>query len=110
MSAYRVTFRSGPRVEHERLETLDDALIAIEARVRTTGAPQRDTRSFLGRDFEPGEQVALRAELKGPRGLRAGIDLRGDGSAVPWTGRIGRRAVDVEPGEDVHVALRRALT
>lgn len=49
----------------------------------------------------------MRAELKGPRGLRAGIDLRGDGSTEAWTGRFGRRVVAQQPGEDVYAALRR---
>lgn len=61
----------------------------------------------MGREFEPAQQVALRAELKGPRGLRAGIDLRGDGSAEAWTGRLGRRVVEQQAGEDVYAALRR---
>lgn len=71
--------------------------------------PQRGTRSFLGRAFEPGEQVAVRAELRGPRRLRAGVDLRGDGAAEPWTGRLSRRPVALQPGEDAHAALRRAV-
>ncbi|MEJ7786097.1 MAG: hypothetical protein WKF96_14930 [Solirubrobacteraceae bacterium] len=70
--------------------------------------PQRETRGFLGREFTPGEQVAVRAELRGPRRLRAGVDLRGDGSAEAWTGRLSKRPVQRQPGEDVHAALRRA--
>lgn len=70
---------------------------------------QRDTRSFLGREFEPGAQVAARAELKGPRRLRGGVDLRGDGATEAWTGRIVRRPVATEPGEDAFRALRRVL-
>lgn len=95
-------------MEREKFAALDDALIAIEAKLRSMGSgPQRATRSFLGREFEPVQQVAVRAELKGPRGLRAGIDLRGDGSAEAWTGRLGRSLVEQQPGEDAHAALRR---
>lgn len=75
--------------------------------MRSAGVRAGATRSFLGREFAPAQQVALRAELKGPKGLRAGIDLRGDGSAQAWTGRVGRRAVEQRPGEDVYAALRR---
>ncbi len=82
--------------------------MSIEGRLRSIGAAGlRETRSFIGRDFEPGQQVAARAGLKGPRRLRAGIDLRGDGSAQAWTGRFGRRLVEPEPGEDAYAALRR---
>ena len=108
MSAYRVTFRIGPAVEREVFGVLEDALIAVEAKLRSMGGrPQREARSFLGRAFEPEAQVAGRAEIKGPRGLRAGVDLRGDGSCEAWTGRLGRRPVDQEPGEDAFAALRR---
>ena len=69
----------------------------------------RETASFLGREFAPSEQVAARAEVKGPRGLRAGVDLRGDGRTAAWTGRLGRRPIETQPGEDAHAALRRAL-
>jgi hypothetical protein len=70
--------------------------------------PDREHRSFLGRDYEPVQQVAARAELKGPNGLRAGIDLRGDGSAEAWTGRFGRRLIEQQKGEDAYSALRRS--
>jgi hypothetical protein len=73
------------------------------------GSPRSETRSFLGREFEPAEQVAVRAELKGPRRLRAGIDVRGDGTAEPWTGRLSKQPVALQPGEDAHAALRRAV-
>lgn len=110
IAGHRVTFRIGPTVERETFAELDDALIAIEAKLRSMGGgTRRETRSFLGREFAPGEQVAVRAELKGPRGLRAGVDLRGDGSAEAWTGRLSKRLVEPQPGEDVHAALRRAV-
>lgn len=68
---------------------------------------QVEAKSFMGREFGPQQQVAARAELKGPKGLRAGIDLRGDGSAEAWTGRLMRSVVELEPGEDAYAALRR---
>ena len=73
------------------------------------GLQQRETRSFLGRDFAPDAQVAARAEVKGPKGLRAGVDLRGDGATEAWTGRLGRRPVVQEAGEDAFQALRRVV-
>jgi hypothetical protein len=73
------------------------------------GTMRRDTRTFFGREFEPGAQVAARAELRGPKGLRAGVDLRGDGTAEAWTGRLGRRPIAQEPHEDAYQALRREV-
>ena len=83
----------------------------MEAKLRAmSGLQQRETRSFLGREYEPGAQVAARAEVKGPKGLRCGVDLRGDGTAEAWTGRLGRRPLEPEPGEDAFQALRRIVT
>jgi hypothetical protein len=108
---YRVTFRTGSKVSHEHFDAPDDALSAVERRLRSIGnEARRAPTSFFGREFEPAQQVAARAELSGPRRLRAGIDLRGDGSAEAWTGKVVRRLVELQPGEDAYAALRRVLT
>lgn len=51
----------------------------------------------------------MRAELKGPKRLRAGVDLRGDGTAEAWTGRLSKQPVALQLGEDVYAALRRTV-
>jgi hypothetical protein len=64
------------------------------------------------RDFAPGDQVAARLEISGRGVLRpptAGVDVRGDGGIVPFTGGIRRRALAPEPREDAYDAVRRAL-
>ena len=43
----------------------------------------------------------MRIELKGPGG-RGGIDVRGDGGVVAWTGRVFRKVLD---GDDPYEAL-----
>jgi len=61
------------------------------------------------REIAPVQQVAARAELAGPARLRAGVDLRGDGSTEAWVGRWRRRLVEQADGESAYQALRRAL-
>jgi hypothetical protein len=105
--SYRVTVRRGPKVDHSTHDSLDDALTVVEADART--APRRGSVEFLSRSYEPGDLVAVRIELKGPR-IRAGVDVRGDGEMVAWTGRIRRAVIEPQRGESPLSALRRTLT
>jgi hypothetical protein len=110
MAAFRVTFRLGPKVERLAAGTLDEALGALEERGRAAAAGAgRRTVDLRVRRFEPVQQVAARGELRGPGRLRAGVDVRGDGSAEAWTGRLKRAVVEQRPGEDAYSALRRVL-
>ena len=111
---YRLTVRDGPRVERARFGGLDEALDGLAAHlVRLQHRPQRATIDVQVRQFEPVAQVAARAELSGPQRLlprvRAGIDVRGDGSAEPWIGRASRQVVAQQDGESPVAALRRVL-
>lgn len=111
---YRLVVRDGPRLELTRFETLDAALDALEQRVAALRErPPREAVDVRVRVFEPVAQVAGRAELSGPQRLaprvRAGVDVRGDGSAEAWTGRASRRIVAQQDGESPVAALRRVL-
>jgi hypothetical protein len=110
MSAWRVTIRTGPKVERQSAETLEEALdlLETEARAAATTA-RRGTIDVRVRKFEPADQVAARVELRGP-GTRAGLDVRGDASVQAWTGRIRRRLVEPEGGETPYEALRREMS
>ncbi len=49
------------------------------------------------RDFAPGEQVRARLQLSGKGLLRravAGIDVRGDGTFMPYRGSVKREELD----------------
>jgi hypothetical protein len=107
--AHRVVVRSGPRVERLDAASLDAALALIEERARALARGSRRAPVELRfKTFEPVQQVAHRLELRGER-VRAGIDVRGDGSVEAWTGRLRRQVVAQEPGEDAYAALRRRL-
>jgi hypothetical protein len=110
VAAFRVTVRNGPKVEKLEAETLAAALDVVEARGRAAAAGSRRAPVDLKvRRFEPVQQVAARIELRGRGVGRAGVDVRGDGSAEAWTGRLRRELVAAEEGEDAYAALRRTL-
>jgi hypothetical protein len=107
--SWRVTVRDGPRVEKLRAGTLEEALDVVEREARALAAgPGRRAVELRIRTFTPQQQVAGRVELRG-RGVTAGVDVRGDGAAEAWTGRVGRRVVEQEERETPYDALRRVL-
>jgi hypothetical protein len=108
---YTVTIRSGARVRKERFRELGDALDAMEERGRELerGADADAVGGTLIRRIEPVQQVVARLELAGPGRLRAGIDVRGNGSSEAFTGRVRRRLIEQRRGESAYEALRREL-
>ena len=111
---YTLTIRTGPKVERERFDALAAALDALEARLAPLeGRSLRDTVDLRYREFAPVAQVAVRGEVAGPGRLlatvRGGVDLRGDGSAEAYIGRVRRHLVEQRKGETAFAALRRAL-
>jgi hypothetical protein len=112
VASYTVTIRSGAKVRKRRHEQLDDALADLEriAGELADGASARPAGGVLIRRLEPVQQVIGRVELAGPGRLRAGVDVRGDGSSEAYTGRVRRTLVEQRAQETAFDALRRVLT
>ena len=108
---YTVTIRRRGKTDRERHETLGEALRALETRMDALAPDERrGTERALRRELAPVQQVAVRGEIAGPRGLRGGVDMRGDGSTESYTGRWRRNLVERRKGETAYEALARALS
>ena len=111
---WRLTVRSGPKVDRERFDELGPALDALERRGRelAESAPRGAIDTKI-RQFDPVQQVVARLELAGPQTLmpraRAGVDIRGDGSTEAFVGWVRRAVIEQRGGEDAFAALRRVL-
>jgi hypothetical protein len=64
--------------------------------------------AFLRR-YDPVSRVVGRVELSGPRRLRAGLDVRGDGSTEAFRGRLRRTLIEQRDGESADDALARSV-
>jgi hypothetical protein len=108
---YTLTVRAGAKVRKRQHQGLDEALCELEREGRQleAGADGRAEGGTLIRRLDPVQLVVARLELSGPRQLRAGIDVRGDGSSEAFTGRLRRRVVKQRSGESAYDALRREL-
>lgn len=108
---WRLTIRHGSAVDRERFDTAEQAIAELERRAEAIKGEGPLPEQFAIRDFEPGQQVAARLELSGPRGLgrgrEAGLDVMGDGRFVAYTGAILKRPLGGgEPIEALREALR----
>lgn len=105
--------RNGPEVEHASFDDLGEAVAALRGKameIRSEG-PAKPVRSL--RDFEPEDQVRARLQLTGRGGFlrkpTAGIDIRGDGTFVPFRGGVGREEIDPADQETPFELVRETL-
>ena len=97
MSRWKLTIRHGSDVDHAQFDDLDEAVAALRERalaVRSEG-PVRPVRSL--RDYDPGDQVQARLQISTGGLFRksvAGVDVRGDGTFVPFRGGVVREELD----------------
>jgi hypothetical protein len=108
---YTLTVRAGAKVRKKQHRGLQEALHELEREGRElqAGADAKPEGGGLMRRLEPVQIVVARLELSGPGRLRAGVDVRGDGSSEAFTGRLRRRVVEQRGGETPYDALRRKL-
>ena len=97
MARWKLTVRDGSKVSHQSFENLGEAVAAMrEKALEIRAAGPAKTVSAL-REFTPADQVRARLQVAGRGLLRkpvAGIDLRGDGSFVPFRGGVAREELD----------------
>lgn len=109
MSRFTLRISREGAVEKHGFDDLGATLDALETEARAFAqAERRGAARGIMRTYEPGQIVALRAEVAGPR-VHGGVDVRGDGSAEAFTGRLRRRLVEQREGESPYEALRREL-
>jgi hypothetical protein len=109
---YTLTVRTEGTPHKHRFDRLEDALAGLEQEGRAVEPTAHESPvggAFIRR-IDPVQLVVARLELAGPRGLHAGVDVRGDGSSEAFTGRFRRHVVDQRDGESAYDALRRAVT
>jgi hypothetical protein len=97
VSRWKLTVRHGSDVDHSAYDDLTEAVAAMRERalaIRAEG-PVRPVQSL--RDFAPRDQVHARLQLSSGvlwRKLVAGVDVRGDGTFVPFSGGVVREELD----------------
>jgi hypothetical protein len=84
-------------VEQVGFEELDEAVAAMREQAMEIRAAAPPKTAALLRTFGPEDQVQARLQLSGRGFLRkpiAGVDVRGDGTFVPFRGGVGREELD----------------
>ena len=111
MAAWKVTERIRGRVKRNSFGSREAALAAVAERANQHAwhADAAPEGGGIMRRIEPAQQVVARLELRGPGRVRAGLDVRGDGSSEAWTGRFRRELIEQQDGESAAAALRRRL-
>jgi len=109
---WKLTVRHGSDVSHESFGELDEAVAAMRERalaIRAEG-PARPVSAL--REFSPADQVHARLQISGgrwPRRVVAGVDVRGDGTFVPFRGGVRREELDPTDYDTPFDAVRESL-
>jgi hypothetical protein len=97
MAAWKLTVRHGSEVEHQSFDELAEAVAAMRQRALAIRSEGPVRAASMLREFTPADQVRARLQLSG-KGLlhrpTAGVDVRGDGTFVPYRGGVRREELD----------------
>jgi hypothetical protein len=107
-----LTVRHGSEVEHASFDDLTAAVAEMRRRALAIRAEGPAGKVSSLRDFSPADQVRARLQLKGGGLLRkavAGIDVRGDGTFMPFRGGVGREELDPSAHETPFDLVRETL-
>jgi hypothetical protein len=97
VGAWKLTVRHGADVEHESFADLDAAVARMRERALAIRAEGPVKAASMLREFSPADQVHARLQISGRGVLRkpvAGVDVRGDGTFMPFRGGVAREELD----------------
>jgi hypothetical protein len=110
--SWKLTVRDGSDVSHESFEGLDEAVARMRERALAIRAGGTAEPVSMLREFGPGDQVRARLQLRGGRWSRravAGVDVRGDGTLMPFRGGTRREELDPTDFPTPFDAVRKTL-
>jgi hypothetical protein len=99
-------------VGREKFDSLDEALADARRRVEEIRREDRLPPINFLREFNPDKRVAARIQVSGPgliRSSEAGVDVMGDGTAVAYTGAIGKERIEADSLDEAFERLAVAL-
>jgi hypothetical protein len=112
MAKWKLTVRHGSEVEHLGFDELDEAVAAMRERALEIRAEGSMEPVSTLRDFSPDDLVRARLQLSGKGWLRkpvAGVDVRGDGTFMPYRGTLRREELDPSSDKTPFETVRKAL-
>ncbi len=112
MAAWKLTVRHGSDVYNQRFDDLDAAVEEMRRRAMAIRAEGSAKPISALRDFGPKQQVHARLQLTGRGMLRkpvAGVDVRGDGTFMPFRGGVTREELDPTAYDTPFDAVRETL-
>ena len=95
--SWKLKVQVGSDVTHESFDELAGAVAKMRERALAIRAEGPVKGVSMLRDFGPGDQVRARLQISGRGLLRkpvAGVDVRGDGTFVPFRGGVRREELD----------------